>query len=86
MASSSPIKAILTVLAGNSLIAITKFIAASYTGSSAMFSEAVHSVVDSVIINYYFYMELKGLKNPQTDNTPSDMERRCISGVLLLQY
>lgn len=46
MAASSK-KVILAALIGNSLIAVTKFIAAAITGSSAMFSEAIHSMVDT---------------------------------------
>lgn len=45
--SSSNKKVIYAALGGNSLIAVTKFIAAAITGSSAMFSEGIHSVVDT---------------------------------------
>ena len=47
MASSSSKKVIYAALAGNGLIAVSKFWAAAYTGSAAMFSEAIHSVVDT---------------------------------------
>ena len=47
MAASSSKKVIYAALAGNMLIAITKFGASFVTGSSAMLSEAIHSVVDT---------------------------------------
>jgi len=45
--SASSKKVIYAALAGNSLIAVTKFAAATITGSSAMFSEGIHSMVDT---------------------------------------
>jgi len=39
--------AIIAAIAGNIAIAITKFIAAGLTGSSAMLSEGIHSLVDT---------------------------------------
>jgi cation diffusion facilitator family transporter len=46
-AKSSSKRVIYAALAGNLLVALTKFAAAFWTGSSAMLSEAIHSLVDT---------------------------------------
>lgn len=40
-------RVIVAALIGNTLIAVTKFVAAALTGSSAMLSEGIHSLVDT---------------------------------------
>jgi len=62
-------KVIYAALAGNTLIAITKFIAAFITGSSAMLSEGIHSVVDTG--NQFLLLHgLNKAKNPPDRDFP----------------
>ncbi len=47
MSHSESKKVVFAALAGNALISVTKLFAASVTGSSAMLSEGIHSIVDT---------------------------------------
>ncbi|MCZ6860395.1 MAG: cation diffusion facilitator family transporter [Alphaproteobacteria bacterium] len=47
MAAPSSKAIVYAAFAGNGLIAVTKFAAAAFTGSSAMLAEAIHSAVDT---------------------------------------
>ena len=68
MASSSK-KVIYAALIGNGLIAVTKFIAATVTGSSAMLSEGIHSTVDTS--NQFLLLHgLKRSRKPADDQFP----------------
>src|SRR3954468_8195790 len=48
MSKASPNLSIIGALVANIGVAVIKFIAAAYSGSSAMISEGIHSVVDSL--------------------------------------
>jgi len=68
MASGSK-KVIYAALIGNTGIAVTKFVAAAITGSSAMLAESIHSVVDTgnqVLLLW----GLKQAKRPADDDFP----------------
>ena len=61
-------------LVGNVLVAVTKIGAAAWTGSSAMMSEAVHSVVDTtneVLLLYGYHRA----------GRPPDESHRAICGL-----
>lgn len=68
MASGSK-KVIIAALIGNSLIAITKFVASFMTGSSAMMSEGIHSLVDTGNQGLLLY-GLKRSAKPPDKNFP----------------
>jgi len=62
-------KVVLAAMAGNALIFITKFAASMYTGSSAMLSEAIHSLVDTGNQGLILYGMARA-KKPADENHP----------------
>ena len=67
MASESK-TAIIAAVAGNLSIAVTKFVAAAFTGSAAMLSEAIHSVVDTGNGGLMLLGVYKSKKPPDSDH------------------
>jgi len=67
MASGS-VKVIIAAFFGNLLVAITKFIAAAITNSSAMLSEGIHSSVDSGNQLLLLYGEKRAKKPADNDH------------------
>jgi divalent metal cation (Fe/Co/Zn/Cd) transporter len=79
MASRASKRVIYAALLGNLLVALTKFVAAGLTGSSAMSSEAIHSLVDTgneVLLLY----GLRRAARPPMSSTRWDTAASSISG------
>lgn len=76
MSSSSegPLRAILYALGANSGIAASKFAAAAFTGSGALFAEAIHSTADC-INQMILLFGLKQAQAPATDDHPLGQHR-----------
>ena len=66
MAKSSSTATVILAFSVNLLIAITKFFIWGITGSSAFFSEAIHSLVDSTNQGMLWYGQIKSVKGPET--------------------
>ena len=66
MAKSNSTDTVILAFSVNLLIAVTKFFIWGITGSSAFFSEAVHSLVDSANQSMLWYGQIKSSKGPDT--------------------
>ena len=70
---------VIAALAANLGIAVAKFVAAAFTGSSSMLTEGFHSVVDSGNQVLLLHGQHKA-KQPADEAHRSAMAASCISG------
>src|SRR5665647_860542 len=68
MAAAHSKTVVYAAAAGNLMVALTKFIAAWWTGSSAMLSEAIHSVVDTGNQLLLLYGMRRAARPPDADH------------------
>lgn len=61
-------KAIYAALAGNVAVAVTKLTAAAFTGSSAMLSEGIHSIVDTADEGFLLFGKRQSARPPDDDH------------------
>lgn len=61
-------KAVLTAISANGVVTVIKFVAATLSGSAAMFNEAIHSLMDTLNQGFLFF----GLRE---STKPADRER-----------
>jgi Cation efflux family len=69
---STTLRLIYAAMAGNCLVAVTKFVAGTWTGGSAIIAEGVHSLVDTGNQALLLY----GLRRAERRPTPELAERR----------
>jgi cation diffusion facilitator family transporter len=85
--SSGSLTAVIYALAANGGIALTKFVAAAFTGSGAMLAEAIHSLADCAN-QVLLLVGMKRAKQPPDDDHPMGYARvtyfyAMLVGVLL---
>lgn len=78
-AEGNNIRVVLAALAGNGLIAVSKFVAAFFSGSLATLAEAIHSVADTAN-NSSWSSGSVGRRSRRPCSIPSATRWRATSG------